>query len=512
MINFFQGLVGVMSFTSVTYLAWLTISVLVFFILPGPKTRAAWLLLISGTFFMLYSPKWFWVILAVTAVTYALGLLLGKLNEQGGKNALLLKRVTLTGGILLVSAGLLVFKYVGFFAKIVNRLAGMAGVGWEIPVLQLAMPIGISFWTFQTIAYLVDVYKDKAQPIRNPLYFAASVIFFPVMTMGPITRIDTIVPQLSVKYKFDYEKMQSGLLLIGWGFFKKLMIADRLAVFVNAVFDNPHAHSGTKDGLLFFVAAVFFAIQLYTDFSGYSDIARGTARLFGVNLPLNFAAPYFARSVSDFWRRWHMTLMDWLKNYVYIPLGGNRKGPIRKQVNILATFFVSGLWHGAGLNYIVWGLLNGGYQVVGQLMAPINHKVTDVLRIDRESFAHKVFQTVLTFVFITIAWVFFRANSLSDALYMVIRMFIPTVWIFTDKTMLAQGLTYPELMIAFASILVVWVFDFFKTERGVDIYSRFKAQPLWFRWTCYYTLIFVVMIFGHYGGTYNAADFVYFKF
>lgn len=507
-----DGLVGIMSFTSVTYLVWLVMSVVVYFILPGPLTRSTGLLLISSVFFVLYSPKWFWVILAVTVLAYGTGLILSKLNESESNSRLLYKRLVLTGGVLLVSSGLLVFKYVGFFATIANRIAGMAGVGWQIPILQFAMPIGISFWTFQTVAYVVDVYKGKTKAISNPLYFAASVIFFPIMTMGPITRIDTLVSQLSVKYKFDYEKMQSALLLIGWGFFKKLMIADRLAVFVNTVFDNPRAHSGTVDGLLFFVAAVFFAIQLYTDFSGYSDIARGTARLFGVELPLNFRAPYFARSVSDFWRRWHMTLMDWLKHYIYIPLGGNRKGPVRKQLNILATFFVSGLWHGAGLNYIVWGLLNGGYQVVGQLLAPINNKIIQVLKIDRESFAHKLFQTVLTFVLITIAWVFFRANSVSDAVYMVLRMFVPTVWIFTDDTMVQQGLNYSELMIALLSILVVWVFDFFKTERKIDIYVKLTAQPLWFRWTCYYALILIVLIFGHYGGTYDASDFVYFKF
>lgn len=458
--------------------------------------------------FMLYSPKWFVIILGVTAASYIAGLALHRLRNTDKRVRLALLWLSL----FVIGVALLIFKYVGFGATLINRVLAMSGVGWDIPVLQLIMPIGISFWTFQTIAYVVDVYRGRIEPVRNALYFASAVVFFPTMTMGPVTKIESLVEQLSQKYVFNYERMQSGLLLIGWGFFKKLMVADRLAVFVASVFDKPRAHAGTYDGLLFFVAAVFFAIQLYTDFSGYTDIVRGSARLFGIDLPLNFRAPYYARTVADFWRRWHMTLMDWLKNYVYIPLGGNRKGTIRKNVNILITFFVSGLWHGAGLNYIVWGLLNGFYQVAGQALAPFNQWVTKILRIDRDSFAHKLFQTLCTFILITIAWVFFRANSVSDALYIVPRMFVPTVWIFTDDTMIKQGLNYSELMIALISIGVVWVVDYFKTERLVDLYARFKTQPLWFRWACYYGLIFTVLIFGHYGGTYDAADFVYFKF
>lgn len=510
---FLESLTGIMSFTSVTYLAFLVLAVLVYFVLPGAKARSAWLLLASSFFYLLFSPKWFPIIIAVTALTYCVGLALGKARTiKDERHQLALRRIILWTGIVLGASALIIFKYTGFAAQLTNRLLSGGGVGFAFPVLKLIMPIGISFWTFQTIAYMVDVYKGKTEPEKNILFFATSVMFFPIVTMGPITKIQELVPQLSVKHKFDYNRMQSGLLLIGWGFFKKLMIADRLAVFVNTVFSAPRNYSGTVNGLIFFVAAVFFAIQLYTDFSGYTDIVRGTARLFGVNLPLNFAAPYFARSVADFWRRWHMTLMDWLKNYIYIPLGGNRKGPIRKNFNLLATFFVSGLWHGAGLNYIVWGLLNGSYQVAGTMLKPVNDWCVKVFRVNRESFAHKLFQTTLTFVLITIAWVFFRANSLSDALYMLPRMFIPTIWIFTDDTMIQQGLNYSELMIAFASIGAVWIFDYFKTARGVGVLAKFNQQHLVFRWMCYYSLIFLVMVFGHYGGTYNAADFLYFKF
>jgi len=506
MILFFENLIGLMSFTSVTYLLFLALAVIIYYLLPGARTRAMWLLFVSSTFFMLYSPRWFWVICLVTLFTYVLGRWLGRISSRTGRCW------ALGAGVTSLALLLVAVKYAGVASGLANKLFAMTGVGWAMPVLQLVMPLGISFWVFQTIAYLIDVFRGRAEPITNVLYFAASVIFFPIMAMGPITRIDVLVPQLAKKHTFSYKGMQSGLLLIGWGFFKKLMIADRLAVFVNTVFDNPHAYSGTYNGLLFGVAAVFFAVQLYTDFSGYTDIVRGSARIFGVNLPINFDAPYFARSAAEFWRKWHMTLMDWLKQYIYIPLGGNRKGVWRKRFNIMVTFAVSGLWHGAGLSYLVWGLLNGLYQVAGEVLAPLNGRIVKLFRIDRTTFAHKLFQTLLTFLLITIAWVFFRANTLSDAIHILSRMFIPTIWVFTDGSMLEQGLNASELAIAYMSILLVWGVDFLKSRRGFDWYGWIVSQPLYFRWFCYYALIFVVMIFGHYGGMYDSADFVYFKF
>ncbi|MBK5211931.1 MAG: MBOAT family protein [Coriobacteriia bacterium] len=511
--EFLHSLTGTMSFTSATYLSFLTLAVLIYFTLPGPKTRSLWLLCLSSFFYLLFSPAWFWVLLSVTVLAYVCGLGLSATSGiENPRKQLLVKRSVLWFGVLTSVSALLWFKYIGFFAQVANKLLSVAGAGATLPVLKLVMPLGISFWTFQVVAYVVDVYKERTPAVRNPLYFATSVIFFPIVAMGPISRVQTLIPQLSKKYTFDYDNMRSSLLLIGWGFFKKLMIADRLAVFVNTVFDHPHAYSGRVNGLMFFVAAVFFAIQLYTDFSGYTDIVRGSARLFGVELPLNFRAPYFARSVADFWRRWHMTLMDWLKTYIYIPLGGNRKGKARKYLNLMAVFFVSGFWHGVGMHYIVWGLLNGSYQILGGWLKPFNDWTVKTLHVNRDSFAHKLFQTVLTFVLITVAWVFFRANSIADALYILPRMFMPTVWIFTNGSMISQGLGYSELVVALISSVLVWVIDYLKTERSVNITAWLFTKRLLFRWTVYYGLILVVLIFGHYGGTYNAANFVYFKF
>lgn len=506
--EFLTSLTGMMSFTGVTYLAFLTLAIFVFFLLPGAKTRCVWLLGISSFFFMLYSPKYFWVIALVTVLAYGIGRALeAAKNKTHG-----LRKTILIIGIIITAAALIITKYSDFSITTLNRIVGLSGSSLQLPLLKFVMPIGISFWTFQTIAYIADVYLGKTEAEKNLLYFSASVIFFPIVTMGPITRVQDLVPQLSRKYTFDYERMRSGLLLMLWGYFKKLMIADRLAVFVGTVFGNVHNYSGKVNGLMFLVAGGFYAIQLYTDFSGYTDIVRGSARIFGVDLPLNFTAPYFARSVAEFWRRWHMTLMDWLKNYVYIPLGGNRKGKVRKYFNIMAVFFVSGLWHGAGFTYIIWGLLNGFYQLAGSFLKPFNDWVVRTFKIDRESSGHKFFQTIFTFLLITIAWMFFRANSLSDALYMVKCMFMPTIWIFTDGSMAKQGLTSTEIMIALLSIGAVWIVDYLKFERKVDILTWLTTQHLLFRWLVYYVGIFIIVIFGHYGGTYNAADFVYFKF
>jgi D-alanyl-lipoteichoic acid acyltransferase DltB (MBOAT superfamily) len=516
-----EKLVGIVQFTSVVYLAFLALAVVTYFLLPGVRSRVAWLLLLSSGFYLLLSPRWFWVLIAVTAFTYGVGRAIDALipaEEALPRNAPptprahrpATARALLVLGIVAVAGALIAFKYLGFLAVTGNQLLGVLGLSAGLPVVRLLLPVGVSFWTFQTIAYLVDVYRGDTRAERNPFLYALAVMFFPVVTAGPITRIQTLVPQLATRHRFDYDQMQSGLLLIGWGFFKKLMVADRLGVFVNTVFDNPHDYSGTVNGLIFSVAAVFFAIQLYCDFSGYTDIVRGSARLFGVELPINFRAPYFAHNVRDFWRRWHITLMDWLRDYIYIPLGGSRKGPLRRYANIMTVFLVSGIWHGAGLSFVVWGGLNGIYLIAGEVLAPMRERLVTILRIDRATLGHRIFQVGLTFGLITFAWVFFRANSLTDALYMVPRMFVPTVWIFSDGTMAAQGLSYSELMVAFVSIGVVWFGDWLSLR--TDVLAGLNRQHLVFRWATYYTLILVVVIFGHYGGAYDAADFVYFKF
>ena len=395
-----SSLVGIFQFSSGPYLVLLAFSVIGYFLLPGPRTRAVWLLLVSSGFYLTLSPGSFVVLLCVAALSYLTGYILDVPETAEESRAWNSRRIILVISLVLMVGALVVFKYLGFLGTISNAVLGIAGLSASLPIIRLALPLGISFWTFQAIAYVVDVYKRRTPAVENPLYFLVSVAYFPIVTAGPITRVQRLVEQLSEKHRFSYPDMQSGLLLIGRGFFMKLMVADRLAVFVNKVFSNPTAYPGKTSGSILLVAAIFFSIQLYFDFSGYTDIVRGSSRLFGVELPINFRAPYFSRSVREFWRRWHMTLMDWFREYIYIPLGGNRRGNVRRYVNLTIVFGLSGLWHGAGLTYLVWGLLNGAYVIADEAFEPLRDRIVRVLRIDRATVGHKIVQTMMTFVLI----------------------------------------------------------------------------------------------------------------
>ncbi len=515
---FFSEIQGLLSIGSVTFLAFILLVLVVYFCLPGSRSRAVLLLIAGAFFFLTISPRMLWVIILVILLAYSFGRLLGldrspsAESEQGEEPRQRSSRFLLVLAIVLIAASLLVFKYAPLAASLVTPLLSESQQLTFSPALALVAPIGVSFWTFQALAYVIDIFRGRRAPEKNLLFFSAAVLYIPTVTMGPIAPVQTVVVQLKKKYRFHFEDMRSGLLLMGWGFFKKLMVADALAVVVDAVFKNPHAFGGQKSGFILFAAVVFFAIQLYADFSGYTDIVRGISRLFGVELPQNFRAPYFAHSTAEFWRRWHMTLMDWLKNYIYVPLGGNRKGKLRKQLNVMAVFLVSGIWHGAGLQYVVWGGLNGVWQIVGSALAPVRERIVAITHLKQVPWLRHIVQVLLTCVLITIAWVFFRANSVSDALYILTHMYSSNLQVITDGTLARLGLNPYELITVFCSFVIVWVFDYLIVEKNVPLLQKITSLPLVLRWLLYYGLIFVIVIFGHYGGTYNASDFLYYKF
>ena len=497
---------GIMPVTSVLYLVFLALAVAVFYALRGAKARSGWLLLTSLVFYALMSPRSLLVLVALTALAYGTGIALGR--PEGRR-----RRVLVGASVSVLVASLAFFKFSAQLLHLLALVPQGADLIRSSPALAIAMPVGISFWTFQLIAYLVDIYRGHAEPVRDPLKMLLAVVFFPIVTIGPITKVGALTEQFEKVRRFDFDRMRSALLLMGWGFFKKLVIADRLAVFVASVFGNVRGQGGFGGGLIFFIAAAFFAIQLYADFSGYTDIVRGSARLIGVDLPQNFAAPYFSRSIAEFWRRWHMTLMDWLRHYVYFPLGGNRKGPIRKKLNTLAVFLVSGLWHGVGLTFVVWGLLNGAYMVIGEMTAPLRERFLARIGVDSGTAVHRTFQRVVTFALVTVAWVFFRAASISDALYIVPRMFVPSVWVLSNGAMLKQGLSGVELLIAAVAVVMLFAVDYLRYERGIDVSGWLTSQFIVFRWLVYYGLILVVVVFGYYGGSgSDASSFLYFRF
>ncbi len=497
---------GFVQFTSLEYLIFLGLSVAVYFALPGPKTRTLWLLAASLTFYFSLSARWTLALLAITAIGYAFGLLIAA-SGAGAPVPRKTKRL-LAFGIILVAGALFYFKYAVFSANLLSSGLALAGVDWRSPTLAIALPVGISFWTFQSIAYLVDVAKGVVPPERNVLRYALFISFFPHVTAGPIARSAQLLPQLAEKRPFDFERMRSALLLMAWGFFKKLVVADPLGVVVRTVFSKPQEFG--DNGIVLAGAAVAFAIQIYCDFSGYTDLARGAARLFGVDLMPNFARPYAARSIKEFWRRWHMTLMSWLKEFIYVPLGGSRVSTWRRYANILAVFLVSGLWHGAGLTFIVWGLVNGLYQVLGELLAPARARLLALVRITREGALHHALQVLTTFGLATIAWVFFRAESLADALYILPRMF----WL--DPRPLRSGgvpdlgLANAQLLVTAIAIVVVFGLEYLSAKK--DLPALLYRQHVAVRWAIYQGAILAIVIFGYYGPMSTAADFAYFRF
>ena len=386
--------------------------------------------------------------------------------------------------------------------KIGNSLLNKIGVDLTIGGLSIIVPVGISYFTLQAIGYLVDVYKEKTEPERNIFKYLLFLSYFPAIVQGPISRYHELTHQLIDKKHFSFESFQKGLILVAFGLVKKIVIADRLGILVNAGFDTYNELTG---GVLYLVA-VGYAIQLYMDFSGCVDICRGVSSLFGIELVNNFNRPYLATSIKDFWSKWHMSLSRWLRDYIYIPIGGNRKGNARKYLNLLITFLVSGLWHGAGFSFFVWGALHAIYQIIGQCTAKYREKFKSLIGVIPGSSSERIYQTVLTFNLVTFAWIFFRAPSLSGAIDYIVRMFSTMNLNIVDFYSLGVG---PEVL----SIIILHLIVFFAVElctKSQDhAIESITNTHLIIRWSIYLILIFDVILFGAYGNGYDLSGFMY---
>ena len=331
---------------------------LVYFLIPQ-RGKYLWLLGASYYFYMSWNPGYAVLMLASTLTTWVSGLALSASAQGKGMKSKRLKKWCLAGCVVFNLGILFFFKYFAFAADSIGTLLSFANISVRMPVFDFLLPVGISFYTFQVLGYILDVWRGEIPAEKNFLRYALFISFFPQLVAGPIERSKNLMRQVYEPHTFDFRRVKDGLLLMGWGFFQKLVIADRIAILVNAVYDDYTAYSG----LQILLATVLFAFQVYCDFGGYSDIAVGAARVLGFTLTKNFKSPYYATTVSEFWRSWHISLTTWFRDYVYIPLGGNRCGRWKKYRNLLLTFAVSGLWHGAGWNFVVWGVLNGLYQV-----------------------------------------------------------------------------------------------------------------------------------------------------
>lgn len=506
-----------MIFNSLQYLAFFVVVVLLYFLFPF-RYRWLWLLTSSYYFYMCWDAKYAGLMLLSTFITYLSGILLQMVNERRfpeGKgngiqkqNRCVFQKKAIVFLSFATNIGILIFfKYFNFFNRVGADLFGNISLNWGIPNVNVLLPVGISFYTFQALSYTMDVYRGKVEAERHFGKYALFVSFFPQLVAGPIEQSSNLLNQFNRDNKFDYDAMRDGLLMIGFGLFKKVVIADRVAALVNTVYDKPTLYGGVTLS----VATVFFAVQIYCDFSGYTDIAIGSAKILGYDLMTNFNLPYFSRSIVEFWRRWHISLGAWFREYLYIPLGGNRVKLHRKYINLMITFLVSGLWHGADYTFIIWGFLHGAYQVIGYMTKNIRAKIVDLLRVDTASFGYKLFQTAVTFALVCFAWIFFRANTIQDALYIVQNLKWNDYYVlFDDSIMTSLGLVRKEFDVAIISICILFGIERLTTK--IDIFKALRKQHLVFRWLVYFVIIFAIIIFGSYGREYNAADFIYFQF
>lgn len=476
-----------MSFNSFSFAIFLPIVFIVYWWIPR-KYQWIVLLISSYYFYMSWNAKYVFLIFFTTLVSYYCGIFLSATKSDRNKRVILCCTVVVCLGILFL------FKYFNFFIDIFCDTMSSLSIQLHPITLNLLLPVGISFYTFQTLSYVIDVYHGAVQPERNFGKYAVFVSFFPQLVAGPIERTGNLLPQIEKEHFFQYEDAIYGLRQMLWGFFKKIVIADTLANYVDLVFDEPFSYKG---GVLLLVS-VFFSIQIYCDFSGYSDIAIGTARLFGIELMTNFKSPYLSTSVNEFWRKWHISLSLWFRDYVYIPLGGNRKGKIRKYINVMITFLLSGLWHGANGTFVFWGGIHGLAQVVENVFG-LNRKRK-----------HGLIATCIVFIFVTFAWIFFRASSWQEAFHVISYMFsgisLPMTYI--RDALMAVGIDRKECIGIGMSVLLLTIYDFISLERNP--FKEFDKFPKVLRWGIYYLMGIILIVYSlqNIGGN----QFVYFQF
>ncbi|MCD4712278.1 MAG: MBOAT family protein [Clostridiales bacterium] len=490
-----------MLFNSFSFLLFFPIVTLIYFLVPH-KIRYLWLLGASYFFYMSWNPKYALLIATSTVITYLSGLLIDSTKSRFKRK--------LWVGLSFASnlAILFFFKYFDFAVGNLGRVMASMGIEFMQPTFDVILPVGISFYTFQALSYTMDVYRREIFVEKNIAKYALFVSFFPQLVAGPIERSKNLLVQIEARHYFDYDRVKSGLLIMLWGLFLKLVIADRVAILVNQVYGDYAQYAG----LQLVIATLLFGIQIYCDFGSYSYIAIGSAQVMGFTLMENFKQPYFARSITEFCQRWHISLSTWFRDYLYIPLGGNRKGKFRKYINIMIVFIVSGLWHGASWNFVIWGALHGIFQVIGLITSPFKAKVADRLGVDRINFSYQLGQGIITFILVNFAWIFFRAPNFTAARGIIDRILLEwNPWIFSDGSLYELGLSRANLTVAMIGIFIMIGTSIAK-RKGFEIRATLARQGLLFRWSVYFALIFTIIIFGIYGPGYSESQFLYFQF
>lgn len=496
-----------MLFNSIHFLCFFPIVTGIYYFLPH-RFRYIFLLAASYGFYMCWNPRYALLMLCSTSVTYLSGLTLEKARGCRTRTGGGIEKGIVFLSFFLNLSILFFFKYFHFACDSLTKLGTLLGASVRLPTFEVLLPVGISFYTFQALSYTMDVYREEVSAERNFLKYALFVSFFPQLVAGPIERSKNLLSQIGERHSFQWPRVKSGLMLMLFGYFQKMVIADRLAILIDQIYNHYQVYEGLEIAL----ATVFFAFQIYFDFASYSNIAVGASRVLGFRLMENFNTPYFSTSVSEFWRRWHISLSTWFRDYLYIPLGGNRKGKLRKYLNLMVVFLVSGLWHGASWHFVVWGGLNGLFQVIESWTKPLRDRVSRRLDVDRECFSHKLLSGVFTFLLVDFAWLFFRADGLITALRMLRRMFLCfNPWIFFDGTLYTFGLSQKDFTVLAFSFMAIVFFSVCR-YRGFNIGQALACQGLWFRWSVYILAVFFVLIFGVYGPNTDESVFIYFQF
>jgi len=436
---------------------------------------------VSYLLYINWKPSYALILLGVTVVTYCSAILLEKSNDKYKK------AIINTGGVILTILPLLIFKYYNFINETVYSVLFDFGLRMKVEGLNWALPIGISFFTFQALGYMIDVRTKKISAEKNFLDYALFVGFFPQIASGPISKAGDFLPQIKMKRPFVESFVSQGMKYLLWGMFLKIVVADRVGIYVDAVYNNYEFQNGVSC----FIASILYSIQIYSDFAGYSLMAIGVARILGFDLINNFRRPYFSVSVTDFWRRWHISLSTWLKDYIYIPLGGSRNSKARTYWNIFVTFLVSGIWHGASWTFIVWGVFHGLAQIIEKMIGCQKYEKQDLGR---------AFRILITFLIVNFAWIFFRMPTLSDGCNVIIKIFTQ----FTGIPFLpAKGILFYML----TGVLMLFMKDFYD-EFYPNKLRLFDNKRFIVRYTCYFVTLFIMLLIG----VFDSGQFIYFKF
>lgn len=467
---------------------------IIYYIIPK-KLQWIYLLLVSYGYYFTFSVKHSAILLFSTVITYLIARIMEKCKRPKVKKLLIISCVLLNVGLLGV------FKYFSWLLETINSIFYNDNVVAS-SLLTIAVPVGISFYTFKAVSYIVDVYKQKICAEKNFGKYALYVSFFPQIVSGPIERAANFLPQLERGYCFDYNKVKNGFLLFLWGLFKKIVIADRLAILVNQVFNNVSQYSAPD----YCLAILFFTLQIYFDFAGYSDMAIGCINILGMDSVRNFDRPYFSKSIAEFWRRWHISLSTWFRDYLYIPLGGNRVTQFRWAINIMVVFLISGLWHGANWTFVIWGALHGVYQIIGKLTKGIKVKILSKIGVQKDGWLYQWGAMLVTFLLVAYAWMFFRANSLQDAYIITRDIFL---WKNGGFNILNLGMQRQDVIFSFGIIIFFFLVEALQSK--VVLRSVLQKQILPVRWAVYLLIIFTCIMFGIYGDL-STSSFVYFQF